>query len=129
MIFHQTKNGESRSVPLTGLALRVMQEKYMVESFRYPDVFPGLTGRRSRYTLWDAWVMARNRAGLKNFLFHDLRHTAASYLAMNGASLLDIAHILGHKQLRMVQRYAHLTDNHTLGVLERMTKTVFEQAV
>ena len=50
-------------------------------------------------------------ARIDDFHFHDLRHTAASYLAMNGASLLDIADILGHKTLQMVKRYSHLTKN------------------
>jgi integrase len=62
------------------------------------------------------------RAGLVDFRFHDLRHTCASYLAMSGASLLDIATILGHKKLDMVRRYAHLTDAHTQGTLERMAQ-------
>ena len=50
----------------------------------------------------------------------DLRHTAASYLAMNGASLAEIAEVLGHKTLSMVKRYAHLSEAHTAAVVERM---------
>lgn len=65
------------------------------------------------------------RAELVNFRFHDLRHSAASYLAMNGASLLEIGEILGHKTLSMVKRYAHLTESHTRSVVERMTRAVF----
>lgn len=67
-----------------------------------------------------AWELARERAGLEDFRFHDLRHTAASYLAMSGASLLEIAEILGHKTLSMVKRYAHLSAPHLAGVSERM---------
>jgi len=44
---------------------------------------------------------------------------------MNGASLLEIAEILGHKTLAMVKRYAHLCEAHTRGVLERTTQAVF----
>jgi integrase len=66
--------------------------------------------------------MARKRAGLKNFRFHDLRHTFASHLAMNGASLLDIAALLGHKQVKMVQRYAHLLDDYKRLVVEKMAR-------
>ena len=65
------------------------------------------------------------RAGLPPIRFHDLRHTTASYLAMNGASLHEIAAILGHKTLAMVQRYAHLSEQHTASVVERMNKAVF----
>jgi site-specific recombinase XerD len=60
-----------------------------------------------------------------DFHFHDLRHTAASYLAMNGASLMEIAEVLGHKTLHMVKRYAHLSEAYTRSVLERMHRAVF----
>jgi integrase len=61
-------------------------------------------------------------ADIKNFRFHDCRHTAASYMAQHGASLLEIADTLGHRQLRMVQRYAHLnTDSR-----RRLMARVFE---
>src|SRR4030095_105520 len=60
-----------------------------------------------------------------NFRFHDLRHSAASYLAMNGASLAEIAEVLGHKTLAMVKRYAHLSEAHTAGIVARMNKAIF----
>jgi integrase len=70
-----------------------------------------------------AWQAALLRAGLTGtFRFHDLRHTAASYLAMSGASLIEIAEILGHKTLAMVRRYSHFTQAHTAGVVERMAQ-------
>ena len=51
-------------------------------------------------------------SGIEDFRFHDLRHSTASYLAMNGASLAEIAEILGHKTLQMVKRYSHLSEQH-----------------
>ncbi len=71
------------------------------------------------------WLTALEEAGIGNFRFHDLRHSAASYLAMNGASLAEIAEVLGHKTLQMVKRYAHLSDAHTAGVVERMNTAIF----
>jgi integrase len=50
-------------------------------------------------------------AKLKNFHWHDLRHTFASRLRMKGAPLEDIADLLGHKSLTMTRRYAHLGPN------------------
>jgi integrase len=86
-----------------------------------------LSGKQDKPTdIRDAWLKAVERAGLEDFKFHDLRHTAASYLAMNGASLLEIAEILGHKTLQMVKRYAHLADSHTAQVVERMNQAVFK---
>jgi len=54
-------------------------------------------------TLDISWRAARDLAGLGDVRFHDLRHSAASYLAMSGASLMDIAAILGHRTLAMVK--------------------------
>ena len=50
-------------------------------------------------------------AGIKNFRWHDLRHTFASRLRMKGTPLEDIADLLGHKSLTMTRRYAHLGPN------------------
>ena len=50
----------------------------------------------------EAFTGALKRAGIHDFRFHDLRHTAASYLAMSGATLSEIAQILEHKILAMV---------------------------
>jgi len=67
------------------------------------------------------------QTGIEDFRFHDLRHSAASYLAMNGASLAEIAEVLGHKTLSMVKRYAHLSDSHKAGVVERMNAAIFRE--
>ena len=80
-----------------------------------------------RRSIIQAWIYAVKRAGLVDFRFHDLRHSAASYLAMNGASLMEIAEVLGHKTLAMVKRYAHLSEAHTAGVVSRMNQAIFGQ--
>jgi integrase len=72
-----------------------------------------------------AWSQALKQAEIANFRFHDLRHSTASYLAMNGARLVEIAEVLGHKTPSMVQRYAHLSEGHTRAVLDRMTRAIF----
>jgi integrase len=71
------------------------------------------------------WKSALKKAGVEDFRFHDLRHSAASYLAMNGASLAEIADVLGHKTLQMVKRYAHLSEAHTAGVVASMNEKIF----
>jgi integrase len=54
---------------------------------------------------------ACKRAGLVGVRFHDLRHTAASYLAQAGANTFRVAQFLGHRDLSTVARYAHLSED------------------
>jgi integrase len=115
----ETKNGERRVVPVTGDALKVLKTwgKSQPED-RSRHVFTETS------SFHHAFERAVERAGIEDFNFHDLRHTCASHLAMSGAPLLDIAAILGHKQLSMVKRYAHLSPTHLRGVLERANARV-----
>lgn len=126
LTFHETKNGERRAVPLTGQTLALMQQHAKVRRLDTLLVFPNATGERP-LKIRDAFEGAVERAGITDFHFHDLRHSAASYLAMSGATLLDIAAILGHKTLAMVKRYSHLSDQHTRNAVTRMNAAIFGQ--
>jgi integrase len=53
-----------------------------------------------------------DRAGIKDFRFHDLRHTFASWYMMNGGDLYELAKILGHSNIKMTERYAKLAREH-----------------
>lgn len=126
---HETKNGERRVLPLAGNALELLHERSKVRRLDTDLVFPGRARRNvpgqppkppAPVDLRKPFETALKRAGIEDFRWHDLRHTAASYLAMNGASLAEIAEVLGHKTLQMVKRYAHLSEAHTAGVVERM---------
>jgi integrase len=119
-VLHHTKNGERRSLPLTGLALDLLRELAASRRAGSDHVFPG----RQRKPAFPrgAWEAAAAAAGLEDFRFHDLRHSCASYLAMSGATAPEIAAVLGHKTLAMVKRYAHLAEPHTAGVVGRMTE-------
>ena len=67
-----------------------------------------------------AWHTARRRAGLTDFRFHDLRHSAASHLVQSGANLAEIAELLGHKDIRMTRRYSHVHNAHTQALVDRV---------
>ncbi len=120
----ETKNGERRVLPLTGHALEIMRGLLAVPRIDTDLIFPGNKPDQPA-SITTAWDNAIESAGIQNFRFHDLRHTAASYLAMNGATLAELAEILGHKTLAMVKRYAHLTEAHTAKVVERMNDKLF----
>lgn len=124
LVIHDTKNNERRRLPIKGHALQVMKDWAKVRRIDTALVFPA-TNPKNPLEFKKAWANALEAAGINDFRFHDLRHTAASYLAMNGATLAEIAEILGHKTLAMVKRYAHLTEEHTSSVIERMNMEVF----
>lgn len=129
LILHETKNGTRRAVPLVGHAKELLGQMAKVRRLDTNLVFYSLANPKQPVYLRGPWDIAVTAAELKDFRFHDLRHTAASYLAMNGASLTEIAEILGHKTLQMVQRYAHLSEQHTSKVLNSMNEKMFKAGV
>jgi len=59
-----------------------------------------------------SFVTALTRAGIVDFHFHDLRHTFASQLIMAGVDLVAVKELLGHKDIKITLRYAHLAPAH-----------------
>ena len=132
-----TKNNERRSlalVPHVIAELNILKKVRRIDDSRI-FVDPRSKERttagyhRSGYFYFEkAWREAREAAKLKDFRFHDLRHSCASYLAMNGATTAELAAVLGHKTLAMVKRYSHLSDEHVRGIVERTAKKVLGDA-
>lgn len=122
-----TKNGDRRAVPLCGHALDVFRQMRDQKPQTTGLVF---VGRKldNPINLSYHWKRALSQSGITDFRFHDLRHTCASYLLMNGATIGEIAEVLGHKSLQMVKRYAHMSESHAAKVVERMNLSVFSPA-
>lgn len=135
IILHETKNGERRVIPLEGYALKLINDRFKMRNRDCEFVFPSEKVTKDengkvKYQAIDirtAWENALKRAEIADFRFHDLRHSAASYLAMNGAGLGDIAEVLGHKTLQMVKRYAHLSEAHTKTVVAKMNEKIWRK--
>jgi integrase len=125
IVLHDTKNKERRVLPLAHHALELIVARYQSRDAVTDLVFPSPYDPKRPWESQASWKTAVDKAGLEDFRFHDLRHSAASYLAMNGASLAEIAEVLGHKTLAMVKRYAHLSEAHTAKVVERMNQKIF----
>lgn len=121
ILLRETKNGEDRTIPLMGVALGLLREWGKVRRMDTDRVFPSHRDPQVPIDLRRPWEEALERAGITDFRFHDLRHSCASYLAMSGATPVEIAGILGHKTLAMAMRYAHLNPSHLQSVAERMT--------
>ena len=125
IILFETKNDEIRSISLSPEAVKIFKG-LLPEKKPFPSdlVFPSELDKTKPIEIRKAWDNALIAAEITDFRFHDLRHSAASYLAMNGATTADIAEILGHKTLSMVKRYAHLSESHTAKVLAAMNKKI-----
>lgn len=124
IILHRTKNKQKRRIPLHGKVLELIKQHSKVRRLDTDLVFPNNKGNNP-VDFREAWEYALKRAEINDFRFHDLMHSSASYLAMNGASLAEIAEVLGHKTLAMVKRYAHLSDGHVSSVVADMNAKIF----
>ena len=96
-----TKNGESRTVPLSTTAIRVLRA---LPRSLHGQAFPGVTTEAIKR----AYIRAVRRSSIEDLRFHDLRHEATTRLFEKGLNIMEVASITGHKDLRMLRRYTHL---------------------
>lgn len=116
-----TKNGSGRVLPLTGEAFDLLRERAKVRTLHDDRLFPAPASGRVFDGLRTAWETALDRAEITDFRWHDLRHTAASFLMMSGISSMEIAKVLGHRTLAMTARYSHLADERTVEIGDVLT--------
>lgn len=127
----ETKNNAGRALPLSGEIVELLKARAKVHNLKDDRVFPPAEGCKE-LELREPWKAALVQAGIdvrqatrkgrgkvaangeappvltSDFRWHDLRHTAASYLTMAGVSAIEVARVLGHKTLAMSLRYSHL---------------------
>ena len=116
------KNGQTRRVPLNAEALATLQAWQRQTSDAEPRVFPGVGGQRLK-RVDRAWRGLRKRAGLQGFRFHDLRHHFASRLVQSGIDLNTVRELLGHADITMVLRYAHLSPDRLAAAVEKVARS------
>lgn len=105
-----SKSGQTRHVPMTDEVFDVLTKwkKQVTGDF----VFPSKEGKRLD-NVKKSWAGLLKLAGVEEFRWHDLRHTFASHLVMKGAHLNTVRVLLGHSDLKMTLRYAHLGSDDT----------------
>lgn len=112
----QDKGKKVRDVPLNDITMEILNEH---KGNKSKFVFPDENG--NQYGNWrTAWTAALRRAKITNFQWRDLRHTFASYLAMNGVDLNTIRELMGHSSYKMTLRYAHLSMPHRHKAVETL---------
>lgn len=113
LFFTRTKNGRVREIPLDATLTATLKERYKVRSLAGDArrfVFTRF-GKRLR-SVRTGFAAACKRGNLADVTFHTLRHTFASQLVMRGVDLRTVQELMGHKDLTMTQRYAHLSPDH-----------------
>ena len=116
-----TKNRKTQIIPMNQNCLAILQRCHQLKMSHW--VFPSSTG--AYYTTFEnTWKTLKKNLKLP-YRFHDLRHTFGSYLASNGVDIFTLKNLLGHKEIKMTQRYAHLA-NHALKRGSNVADTVFD---
>ncbi len=111
-----------RTVPLNSQARRILDRQARRES---PFVFPSpRDASRPRSPELALWYRVRREAGIEDVRLHDLRHTHASHAVMNGVPVPVVSRLLGHSNVRMTLRYAHLGDREIEDAAERVGQSI-----
>jgi integrase len=119
-----SKNNQTRRVPLNAEAAAILEgwNRQSKGSLTGSYVFAGSKGKRMT-AITTAWRSLRRMARLRNFHFHDLRHHFASRLVQSGVDLNSVRELLGHSDIKMVLRYAHLAPEGLAKAVEKIART------
>jgi integrase len=104
----KSKNGMRRTIPLNTTVYELLAAKQAANGASKGPVFTTPRGNELKVRfLVREFCQARDRAGIPDFRFHDLRHTFATRLVQRGIDLYKVQRLLGHRTNHMTQRYAH----------------------
>lgn len=120
-----TKQRREHRVPLSRAAIALLQQLRAASPGTY--VFPGKLPDKPLADVKRTWRAVCEAAGIENARIHDLRHSFASLLVSNGASLPVIGQLLGHTQVGTTARYSHLYDDPLRAAAETVGSTLANQ--
>jgi integrase len=104
----KTKTDESRQIPINDDLAELFKDIRTRNQLKYEYVFCDDKGKSFK-DIKVSFNSSLKRAGIEDFTFRDLRHTFSSHFVMKGGSLKELQEILGHKNITMTMRYAHLS--------------------
>ena len=108
ILIKETKNGSPKTLPLNKIALDVLNQRSKVKSIKNDYVFFNSNGKKiNPHVLRTSFYTVLEKVGVENLWLHDLRHTFATRLAQADVDLYKISKLLGHKDIKMTQRYSH----------------------
>jgi len=126
LLVRDSKNYDSRYIPIHPELKQVL--KQLKESSNSEYVFSHADGTPVK-SIKKGFRSALKRSGIDHCRFHDLRHTFASNLVMNGVDLVTVSQLMGHKDLTMTKRYSHPTPEHKKQAIESLKFNNLESKV
>ena len=112
----QTKSGKARKIPISD---KLMIELYKLKEQKLSEyVFTNPYTRTKYVSIHKGFGEVLKKANIKNFRFHDLRHTAATRMTEMGIDLAVVQEILGHSDVKTTMRYAHPVPERKLKAIE-----------
>lgn len=121
------KSGKTRHVPLNTEALTILKAWKAQAANTTGFVFPGRDGNRLD-NVKRSWTSLLKAAGITNFRWHDMRHHFASRLVMAGIDLNTVRELLGHSDIKMTLRYAHLAPEHKAAAVARLVRETTDKS-
>ncbi|HIF0138901.1 TPA: phage integrase [Legionella anisa] len=114
-----TKNSSSRYIPLNDEAYKIIKELFAKSSSKKGLVFPSKDNKPFN-NIKRSWATILKKAQITEFRWHDLRHHFASKLVMVGIDLNTVRELLGHSDIKMTLRYAHLAPEHKIKAVNKI---------
>lgn len=115
------KTGKTRHIPLNAIAAGALKAWKQQTGEGSGLIFPGAEGK-ARNNIKKAWKNLLKTVKIANFRWHDLRHNFASKLVMAGEDLNTVRELMGHSDLKMTLRYAHLSPEHKASAVAKLVK-------
>lgn len=133
ILLDKTKNGHRRELPINQDLRNVLEAIHkgtegQLRRIDVPYVFYDRKTGKPYQDVKRSFATACRKAGIKDFKFHDLRHTFASHLVMSGADITTVSRLLGHQSLTMTLRYAHLAPNHLSKAVNMLSFTAEQKS-
>ncbi|MGD9152192.1 MAG: site-specific integrase [Gammaproteobacteria bacterium] len=120
-----TKSAKKRYIPLNGEACEILKYWQMVSGRKRGLVFFNQEGKKFT-DIKKSWISLRQAAKIKNFRWHDMRHHFASKLVMAGVDLNTVRELLGHADIKMTLRYAHLAPEHKARAVAKLKNPLID---
>jgi len=126
LLIEYSKNKDPRTLPIRGETLNALRAWQATARATHDAalLFPSRETPSKPLDFRTPWKTALRHAGITDLRWHDLRHTFASWATMTGANPIELAKLTGHRDLKSLNRYSHLSPEHAADIVERIAQRI-----